>query len=300
MATRPLQAFLFYGPAGTGKTTAARILAVSFQCPHQKEFGAPCEDCWKQESEFAIHEINASEVNGVEEIGKVAEMGRYRPAPPSRKRVIILDEVQRCTSAAQNLMLKPLEDAPKSTVWILCTTEPSKLLPTLRRRCMAYQMKPLPLASRELLLQRAAKKIEFTKPLDPLIEQVHTMQISSPALLLMALEKYASGLSAQEAVAGTDSPGVDSLRICRAVSDGKWETLKKLLQEASPEEARWIRASVSGWVRGCLVRESLPKRQAMLAECLVDLSAMAPLEDAQLMFWLWGVLYKVCRRFRVG
>ena len=297
--TRMPSAWMFHGTTGVGKTTIARILAVAYQCEHQKLWGDPCAACWDRQGEFAIHEINASEVNGVDEIRKVAEMGRCRPMGGS-KRVIILDEAQRLTSPAQNLLLKDFEDTTSGVIWIICTTEPTKILPTLRRRCMMYAIKPLGFDSKEELLKKAAASIDCKLPLEPLIEKANEMQVSSPALLLMALEKYVAGALPQVAMAAAETPSqLDTLRLCKAVTAGSFKGVQEVLKDSVAEDARYVRASVCGWLRGCLMRESNPKRQTAIADSLRELaSGTAPLEDSLMMWWLWGVLQKVCGRFR--
>ena len=296
MKTRPPQAWLFHGGTGTGKTTVARILAVSFQCTHQQLWGDPCKACWAARNSFAIHEINASEASGVEEMGKVASMSRVRPID-SPKRVFILDEFQRATSAAQNLLLKPMEEPPPTTIWIVCTTDPQKILATLRRRCTTYQLKSLGFDGSEKFLKRSADLAKITKPLTPLYEQIHLAGIFSPALLLQALEKFAAGSTAEEAVSGADGSGTNSLAICKAVTSGDWRTLKTSLMAANPEETRWLRASVSGWIRGVMNREANPKILDVCATSLIEL-ADNPIDDATMLYWLWGTLYRVCKRFQ--
>src|SRR6185503_10000650 len=133
------RAWMFIGQSGSGKTTIARILATSLNCTHN-EFGDPCSLCLKNSSKFQIHEINAGDISGVDDIREIAVGSQYAPISPTRRRVYILDEAQRISSAAQNLLLKYFEEAPRTTVWIVCTTEPDKILRTLRRRCMVYTM----------------------------------------------------------------------------------------------------------------------------------------------------------------
>jgi DNA polymerase III gamma/tau subunit len=236
----------------------------------------------------------------VEEIGKIAQMGRYG-SMSGGKRVIILDEAQRISSAAQNLLLKDFEDSAKNTIWIICTTEPTKILLTLRRRCMAYALKPLGFDAKEKLLQRAAKACGCALPLEPLLEAANEAQVSAPAMLLMAMEKYAAGVTPKEAVATVDAPtDFNSLALCKAVTSGSFSQVRAVLKDAAAEDSRFIRASVCGWLRGCLLRENNPKRQTAIANSLRELaSGTAPLEDAMMLWWLWGVLHRVCGRFKV-
>ncbi len=302
VASRTPPAFLFHGGTGCGKTTVARILAVSFQCEHHppEKWGDPCDECWSKWDEFAIHEINASETSGVEEIGNIAQLSRYRPTPPSKKRVIIMDEAQLMTRNAQNLLLKYFEpEKSKYIVWVICTTEPPKILPTLRRRCMIYQVKALSFDSKERFVKAMAKRAGIAVT-SAFIDKLHEAQIGSPALVLMALEKFASGMPLEECVSGIDGSGADSLQICKAVTSGNWSTLKGHLGKATADDARWIRASVLGWLRGFLARSSNPKERKVIADSLVELSGFAPMEDSLLSHWLWGTLHHICSRFSAG
>lgn len=299
MATRPPRAIMFTGPSRAGKTTLARIIAVSAQCSHQKEWGEPCDACYDAFTSFDIHELNAAHANGVEEMGQIADLIHLAPMPPSRKRVVLLDEAHYLSKNAQNLLLKHTEEPPKHALWLMCTTDPRKLEATLKNRFATFQVKPLTIADREVLLKRAAKRVGITRELEPLIEAVHRAQLGAPGLLLMALELYGAGEAPERCVAGADAASVDTLAICRAVGKGDWVALKKAFNGASPEDARWVRTCVAGYLRGMLIRETVPSRAERIADCLIRLSAgTAPFEDALLNDWLWGTLCVVTRRLK--
>lgn len=296
MATRPPQSWLLSGGTGCGKTTLAKILALSYQCDHQQQWGEPCDDCWQRWSEFSIHETNASKETGKEEIDKIVDMSRFRPWG-GNKLVIILDEAHRLSNASQNLLLVPTENPPATTIWIICTTDPAKLLPTLRRRCMSYQLKSLSFQAAEEFVKRMAKAGGVKLSVDPLIEQLHRAGVSSPGLLLMAIEQYGSGVSANDAVLSvSEGISVEGLRVCKAVTSGDWISVKKQLEGVEKENVREIRASVSGWLRGVLKNATGASDQEKAAASLLDLS-QAPFDDGPMLYWLWGALWKVTRRY---
>jgi DNA polymerase-3 subunit gamma/tau len=304
MGSRPPQAFLFHGVPGTGKTTVARIVAVALQCTHQKAWGEPCNVCLEANGfSKSTHEINIAEQNGVEEIFNIVKLSRYQPVAPATKRVIIMDEFQRASAQAQQLLLKPMEEPPETTVWIICTTDPQKVSAAIRRRCAAgtYQLKGLGPNGTAILLNKAAKQEKITRPLEDLIEQASIHQVTSPALLLSALEKYGAGATAEESIANTDGVSVNTLAICKAVTNGDSAQLRKLLQEVTADEARWVRASVGGWLRSGFWRERDGKRMKAIAQSMLDISdGRAPFDDSQLLLWTIATLYNITRRFAVG
>jgi hypothetical protein len=288
---RKPQALLFYGASGTGKTTLARIVAYALQCGHQKTWGSPCEACWA--TTWAIHEINASESLGVQEAKEIAEQARYAPGYPSSYRVIILDEAQNISKQGQNLLLKPFEEPASTTMWIICTTEPKKIIPTLRRRCVDYALQPLDSEGVKSLLRSVAARVGVgnIQELKPLYLALREQEVTSPALVLMAVEKFTSGVPAAQAVAQTDV-AFESLDVCRATASGNARKLATLLKAVKPEEARYMRASVAGYMRAILLNGNTVSPSVIKA--LEEITGPAPLEDALLLQWLTAKLMKVC------
>lgn len=132
-----VHAYLFCGVRGTGKTSTARILAKALNCENLQE-GEPCCECesclsHQNGSSFDRHELDAASNNGVNDMRGLLEKVGLSTA--GKKKVYILDEVHMLTDQASNAFLTTLGDPPDHVVFILCTTEPHKLLPTIRSRC---------------------------------------------------------------------------------------------------------------------------------------------------------------------
>ena len=143
-----LHAYLFAGTRGTGKTTMARLLAKGVNClsDGERPCGA-CDACLSIQGGAFIDviEIDAASNNGVGEMRELIGSVVYPPTL-GRKRVYIIDEAHMLTPAANNAFLKTLEEPPENTIFILATTEPGKMLPTIRSRCMAFEFKRVPAA----------------------------------------------------------------------------------------------------------------------------------------------------------
>jgi DNA polymerase-3 subunit gamma/tau len=143
---RVAHAFLFTGIRGVGKTTAARLLARALNCTNRK--GAePCNECssCKQILDGAsvdVLEIDGASNRGIEEVRSLIDAAQYRPAG-SRYRIYIIDEVHQLTREAFNALLKILEEPPDHVKFVLATTEPHKLPPTVLSRCQRYDFRRL-------------------------------------------------------------------------------------------------------------------------------------------------------------
>ena len=144
---RIAHAYLFCGSRGTGKTTCAKILAQAVNCLHPVD-GNPCGECEScrsilEGSSLNVIEMDAASRNGVEDFRRIIEEIAYPPGE-GKKKVYIIDEVHMLTSAAFNAFLKTLEEPPDYAVFILATTDPQRLLPTVLSRCQRYDFRRIP------------------------------------------------------------------------------------------------------------------------------------------------------------
>ncbi len=138
-------AYLFVGPRGTGKTTLARILAKALNCTSVTAKGDPCCKCSscvaiKEGSFVDMIEIDAASNRGIDDIRELKDKIKLAPTMGKNKTYII-DEVHMLTTEAFNALLKTLEEPPKKTVFILCTTEIHKVPDTIKSRCQVFRFK---------------------------------------------------------------------------------------------------------------------------------------------------------------
>ncbi len=203
-------AYLMVGPRGTGKTTLARVLAKSLNCTDLKKNGDPCDKCSncvsiRNGSFIDLIEIDAASNRGIDDIRDLKDKIRLAPTMGSNK-VYIIDEVHMLTTEAFNALLKTLEEPPKKTTFILCTTEEHKVPATIKSRCQIFKLKRPTIKQIVSVLKDISKEenIDITdedlskiaeasmgdyRGACVLLEQVHDGDINVNALLNLSSKK---------------------------------------------------------------------------------------------------------------
>lgn len=140
--------YLLYGAHGSGKTTLSRILAMSILCKN-KINGDPCGECPSCEGilnkeNFNYREEDGGSKGGIDQIREIIEESKYKAIDGALKKIVVFDEAHGISKAGQNALLKELEEG-EGTIYIFCTTEPEKVLPTVVSRCLAFEINKVPL-----------------------------------------------------------------------------------------------------------------------------------------------------------
>ncbi|MGB9976923.1 DNA polymerase III subunit gamma/tau [Thermovenabulum sp.] len=228
-------AYLFCGMRGTGKTSTARVFAKALNCekgPTDNPCGV-CRNClaFQNGSFMDIVEMDAASHRGIDDIRDLREKVNFPPSQ-GRYRVYIIDEVHMLTQEAFNALLKTLEEPPKHTVFILCTTEPNKLPATILSRCMRFDFKRVSFGDIAEHLKRVSQK--------------QGLKVEDRALKLIARHSQGSirdSLSLLDKAAGLSSEVItyeDVLEIFGAVEDEVFIKIALAAKEKNPGEVLTI------------------------------------------------------------
>jgi DNA polymerase-3 subunit gamma/tau len=205
-------ALLFSGSSGTGKTSAARILAAALNCerPSNGDCCAACRSCTEVRAgaSMSVHEVDAATHGGVDEIRALKELAQF--STDGAWRVILLDEAHALSRQAENALLKVLEEPPPRTVFVLLTTEPDKIAETVRSRAMPIDFRPVPFAILVSRLRAVCQASHISMPDEVLAEIAETADggVRDAVMLLdQAQRVQVSSLAELRALTGrTDHP----------------------------------------------------------------------------------------------
>ncbi|MFQ5860243.1 MAG: DNA polymerase III subunit gamma/tau [Dehalococcoidia bacterium] len=258
---RIAHAYLFCGPRGTGKTSTARILAKAINCLEPQE-GEPCDRCAVCQAfhrgEFVdLLELDAASNRGIDEIRSIREKVYFSPTL-SRFKVYIIDEAHMLTEHASNAFLKTLEEPPPHVIFVLCTTEPQGLVPTVVSRCQRFDF-------RRISAEAVVKRLE---------QLCAAEEITAEPEALRALARSAGGslrdaenLLEQLVVSGGSPIGMGEVQEMLGVGEGQQarQVVKHLLTGNTPEALRELnRALWEGLEVHQLHRQVLDYLRALL------------------------------------
>ncbi|MFO7298613.1 MAG: DNA polymerase III subunit gamma/tau [Actinomycetes bacterium] len=229
---RVAHAYLFAGPRGTGKTTTARILAKALNCENRHKDGTPCNECSScvaitEGTSLDVLELDAASHNSVEDIRDIRVSVTTVASVETSKRVFVLDEAHMLSKAAGNALLKTLEEPPDHVVFVLATTEPYKLLDTIRSRTQRFDFHPVAIDELAGYLSTICDREGYQ---------------AEPAALV-AIARHAGGsvrdsLSLLEQVAALGNGKVDSPGVRRALGLSGSEAMMTLARAVAENDAK--------------------------------------------------------------
>lgn len=229
---RVAHAYLFTGPRGTGKTTTARILAKALNCERRNTDGSPCNDCESCDAitsgtSLDVLELDAASHNSVDDIRDIKVSVTTVASAATSKRVFVLDEAHMLSKAAGNALLKTLEEPPEHVHFVLATTEPYKLLDTIRSRSQRFDFHPVPVEDLAGYLSSIADREGY----------------KAEASSLVGIARHAGGsvrdsLSLLEQVAALGSGDVDVAGVRRALGLADSEALMRIAESVASQDAK--------------------------------------------------------------
>lgn len=230
--------FLLHGPTGCGKTTFARIIAQQLGCKGTD-----------------IREVDSADFRGIDTIREIRRHSNFK-AMEGLYRTWIIDECHKLTNDAQNALLKLLEDTPPHVFFVLCTTEPQKLIETVKGRCISLQVKPLT-ETQMFGLLRHVTRLEKEELSKEIYDQIVQYSNGLPRNALQTLEQVLSVTPEYrlEVAKRTEEQVNLSIDLCKALMNRKsWKEVKGILLGLKDQDAESVRRVVLGYSQGTLLR----------------------------------------------
>ena len=248
----PMHAYLFTGPAGTGKTTLARIIAAHFKASPQN-----------------IVEIDAATHTGVDDMREVTASMRYQGFGANPTKVFIIDECHRLTKNAWESLLKATEEPPPHVFFFFCTTESGKVPQTIVTRCAQYTLAPVKFDPLMDLLEKVCESEDF-RTSNKILEMIARACGGSPreALTMLSIVYDVEDMEEAAILLASPSENKEVIDLCRALVQGKldWKSLTTTLKSMPEMPAESIRIVIVNYLAACLMGSNSDKQTTRLLD----------------------------------
>ncbi len=268
-------AYLFTGPRGTGKTSSARIFAKSLNCistgvPTPTPCGK-CNVCQEiaRGSTLDVIEIDAASNTGVDNIRDLIERAQFAPVQ-CRYKVYVIDEVHMLSTQAFNALLKTLEEPPDRVVFVLATTDPQRVLPTIISRCQKFDFRRIPLDSMTAHLHKIAKleNINIVSDAVQMVAQLAQGGLRDAESLLDQLSLFSGEITVEKVwdLVGA-VPENDLMDLLQAIAKDDTTALIDMTRHLMDRgrEPLIVLQSLASFYRDLLIASSAPKRSDLVA-----------------------------------
>jgi DNA polymerase-3 subunit gamma/tau len=268
-------AYLFTGPRGTGKTSSARILAKSLNCVNSdKPTPQPCGKCnvcqeISKGTTLDVIEIDAASNTGVDNIREIIDRAQFAPVQ-CRYKVYVVDECHMLSTQAFNALLKTLEEPPLHVVFVLATTDPQRVLPTIISRCQRFDFRRIPIDAMVQHLSEIAKteNINITQEAVTIVAQVSQGGLRDAESLLDQLGLLAGEVTPEKVwdLVGSVSEQ-DLLDLLKAIVEDNSisviDSTREILDRG--KEPLIILQNLASFYRDLLIAKTAPNRHDLVA-----------------------------------